>query len=64
MGKMKTNKSVKGRFKMTKKGKLKRNRPLKSHLLTKKSSKRKRHLKKQRLVSESHRKTYLRMMAK
>jgi len=59
MGKMKTNKSIKGRFKLTKNKKLKRMHPLRSHLLTKKTSKRKRRLKKPVLVSKGHRKIYL-----
>ncbi|KPK32711.1 MAG: 50S ribosomal protein L35 [Chlamydiae bacterium SM23_39] len=62
MGKIKTNKAVKGRFKLTKNKKLKRMHPLRSHLLTKKSSKRKRRLKKTGLVSKGHRKVYLKMI--
>jgi len=42
--KMKTNKSVKSRFKVTGTGKLKRTRPGRRHILTKKTAKRKRHL--------------------
>lgn len=42
--KMKTVKALKAKFTMTASGKLKRNRPGKRHLLTKKSSKRKHHL--------------------
>ena len=62
MKKMKTNKSIKGRFKITSKKKLKRTKPGKRHLLTKKSSKRKRQLKNKDLVAKGHAKTYLRMM--
>ena len=50
MPKLKTNKSAKKRFRLTKKGRLKRFRPGKRHLLTSKSSKRKRHLRKPALV--------------
>lgn len=44
MPKMKTNKSVAKRFKITGKGRVKRRRAFKSHILTKKASKRKRRL--------------------
>ena len=44
MPKMKTNKSVAKRFKLTGSGKVKRRQANKSHILTKKSQKRKRHL--------------------
>ena len=44
MPKMKTNKSVSKRFKITGKGKVKRRQANKSHILTKKAPKRKRHL--------------------
>lgn len=59
---MKTNKSVKSRFKVTAKGKLVRTKPGKRHLLIKKASKRKRRLKKKTLVSSSHARTYNKMM--
>lgn len=62
MPKMKTNKAVASRFKVTGTGKLKRSRPGKRHILTKKSSKRKRKLGKPTLVSGSHLKLYKRMM--
>ena len=62
MTKMKTNKSVKARFKVTGTGKLKRQRPGKRHILTKKTSKRKRNLRKAMLVSEGQTKMYARMM--
>ena len=64
MPKMKTNKSVKSRFKVTATGKLKRTRPGRRHILTKKPAKRKRKLRKDALVHVSQEKTYLRMMAK
>lgn len=60
---MKINKAVKSRFKVTKKKKLKRRSPARSHLLIKKSSKRKRRLKSPKLVAKGHAKTYLKMMA-
>ncbi|HET9981994.1 MAG TPA: 50S ribosomal protein L35 [Longimicrobiales bacterium] len=44
MPKMKTNKSVAKRFKVTGSGKVKRRHAFKSHILTKKSPKRKRQL--------------------
>jgi len=50
MPKLKTNKSAKKRFKLTKKGKLKRFRQGKRHLLTSKSSNRKRGLRKSAIV--------------
>ncbi len=57
MPKLKTKKGLLKRFKITKKGKLKRQRAGRGHLLTKKSRKRKRMLRKQGLVSRSHSKT-------
>jgi large subunit ribosomal protein L35 len=55
---MKTRKAVKARFKLTAKGKLKRTRPGRRHILTKKSSKRKRSLGKSRLVDSGQLKMY------
>jgi len=46
MPKMKRNKSVAKRFKITASGKVKRSHAFKSHILTKKTPKRKRHLRK------------------
>lgn len=63
MTKMKTKKSVASRLKLTASGKLKRFRPGKRHILTKKSGKRKRHLSKPMLVSDSFLKTYKRLMS-
>jgi large subunit ribosomal protein L35 len=60
--KMKTRKSVASRFRVTGTGKLKRARPGKRHILTKKSGKRKRHLSRPALVSDAQTKTYKRMM--
>ncbi len=62
MSKMKTKKSVKKRLKVTGRNKLKRTRPGRRHLLTKKPSKRKRKLRKKTLVSKAQEKTYLRLL--
>jgi len=51
MPKMKTNRAAMKRFKVTAKGKLKREKAYKSHILTKKTSKRKRKLRTATLVS-------------
>lgn len=53
MPKMKTNKSVASRFKVTKNGKLKRAHPGRKHILTKKTTKRKRQLKRPALVDDT-----------
>jgi large subunit ribosomal protein L35 len=60
--KMKTVKALKAKFSVTGTGKLKRNRPGRRHILTKKSSKRKRHLASPALVSETQLKMYKRLM--
>ena len=62
MPKMKTRKAVKARFKVTGTGKLKRTRPGRRHLLTKKSANRKRNLAKSRLVDKGQLKMYKIMM--
>jgi large subunit ribosomal protein L35 len=62
--KMKTNKSIKSRFKVTGTGKLKRTKPGRRHILTKKSSKRKRRLRKSALVSDGLKKTYIKMLGR
>lgn len=62
MPKMKTRKAMKARFKVTGRGKLKRNRPGRRHMLTKKSSKRKRSLGKSRLVDDGQLKMYKMMI--
>ncbi len=51
MPKLKTNKSAQKRFKITKKGKVKRNKAYGSHLLSHKSSRRKRNLSRPGLVT-------------
>ncbi len=53
MPKMKTNRAAAKRFKKTGTGKVKRRKPLKNHILTKKSTKRKRGLRKATLVHKS-----------
>ena len=62
MPKMKTRKAVVARFKVTGTGKLKRRRPGRRHILTKKASKRKRRLKKDALVDKGQVKMYSRLM--
>ena len=62
MPKMKTRKAVLARFKVTGTGKLKRHRPGRRHILTKKSSNRKRRLKKDALVDKGQVKMYSRLM--
>ncbi len=53
MPKLKTNRSAAKRFKKTGKGKIKRYKAYKSHILTKKTTKRKRNLRKGTLVSDA-----------
>jgi large subunit ribosomal protein L35 len=55
---MKTRKAMKARFRITATGKLKRTRPGRRHILTKKSAKRKSSLAKSRLVDEGQVKMY------
>ncbi|MCC6128134.1 MAG: 50S ribosomal protein L35 [Chlamydiae bacterium] len=62
MPKMKTKKAVVARFRVTGTGKLKRTRPGRRHILTKKSSKRKRSLAKPRLVDEGQVKMFKMLM--
>jgi large subunit ribosomal protein L35 len=59
---MKTKKAVAARFRVTATGKLKRARPGKRHILTKKTGKRKRQLCRPAMVSEAQLKTYKRLM--
>ena len=51
MPKMKTHKGAKKRFSVTSKGKVRRMKAYKSHILTKKTSKRKRNLRRPAMVS-------------
>jgi large subunit ribosomal protein L35 len=53
MPKLKTRKSIAKRFKLTKKGKIKRTHAYRGHILSKKSRSRKRGLRKSDLVSHS-----------
>lgn len=53
MPKMKTNRAAAKRFKKTGTGKIKRRKPLKNHILTKKTTKRKRNLRQATLVHKS-----------
>lgn len=53
MPKIKTHSSSKKRFNVTGKGKIKRAKAYKSHILTKKTAKRKRNLRKGTLVSDA-----------
>lgn len=62
MPKMKTKKAVAARFRVTATGKLKRARPGKRHIMTKKTPKRKRQLSKSALVNDSFLKMYKRVM--
>jgi large subunit ribosomal protein L35 len=62
MPKMKTNKSVAKRFKITGKGKVKRGQAFKSHILTKKSAKRKRNLRKAVIAAKGDEKRMKRML--
>lgn len=62
MPKMKTKKAVVARFKVTASGKLKRTRPGRRHILTKKSANRKRSLAKSRLVDDGQLKMYKMLM--
>lgn len=62
MPKMKTNKAVSKRFKVTGSGKLKRAKAFKQHILTKKSAKRKRNLRKVGYVSVTQLKTMKKLL--
>ena len=62
MPKMKTNRAVAKRFKVTGTGKLKRFKSNKNHILEKKSPKRKRSLRKATLVSKTMQDNYKRVL--
>jgi large subunit ribosomal protein L35 len=64
MPKMKTNKAVAKRFKVTGKGKVKRGQAFMSHILTKKSAKRKRNLRKAVIAAKGDMKRVKRMLLK
>ncbi|MEW9122051.1 MAG: 50S ribosomal protein L35 [Thermotaleaceae bacterium] len=53
MPKMKTHRGAAKRFSLTKKGKVKRAKAFKSHILTKKSTKRKRNLRKATIMTKA-----------
>jgi large subunit ribosomal protein L35 len=57
MPKMKSKSGAKKRFRLTGKGKVKRNHAYTSHILTKKTPKRKRNLRKSGIVSDADQKT-------
>ena len=60
--KMKPNKSMKSRFKVTKTGKLKRHHAMTSHLLSGRTSKTKRHLRRAAILHEGLAKNMRRLM--
>jgi len=62
--KLKTNRSAKKRFKLTKKGKVRRNKAYSQHLLSGKSARRKRNLRKPALVVGRQARTVKRLLGK
>ena len=62
MPKMKSNSGAKKRFKVTSKGRVKRQKAFRSHILTKKSPKRKRKLRQDTLVDKADEKRIKRMI--
>ena len=62
MAKMKTHRGAAKRFKLTGKGKIKKNKAFRSHILEKKSPDRKRNLRKADLVSAADAKRVKRML--
>ena len=62
MPKMKSHSGAKKRFKKTSKGKIKRRKAGKSHILTKKTTKRKRHLRKETTVDKADKKRIEQML--
>ncbi|MCG0274549.1 MAG: 50S ribosomal protein L35 [Thermosediminibacteraceae bacterium] len=62
MPKIKTHRGAAKRFNLTKRGKIKRAKTNKSHLLTHKSKKRKRHLRKPAFVSKADYKRILQLI--
>ena len=62
MPKMKTKRGAAKRFKLTGRGKVKRRRAFKSHILTKKTPKRKRRLRQATLVSHQEERTIKRLL--
>jgi large subunit ribosomal protein L35 len=64
MPKHKTNRSVRKRVKITKSGKVRRNKAFRRHLLAGRSRKRKRNLRRHGFVSPGERRSYLRLLGK
>ena len=64
MPKQKTNKAAKKRFRVSKNGKVKRNRPGKRHLLSSMSTKRKRKMRKQQICPKADGERVLRLLLK
>jgi large subunit ribosomal protein L35 len=64
MPKIKTNKGAAKRFKITKKGKIKRKKAFAGHIMGKKSSKRKRNLRKADLVDKTNARKIKRLLGK
>jgi len=62
MPKQKPNKSALKRFKVTKNGKVRRNKAYRRHLLAARSRKRKRNLRRHGLVDSTQRRTYLQLL--
>ena len=62
MPKQKTNRSVRKRFKVTKTGKVRRNKAFRRHLLAGRTQKRKRNLRRPGFVSPGERKSDLRLL--
>ncbi|MHC4955030.1 MAG: 50S ribosomal protein L35 [Planctomycetota bacterium] len=62
MPKQKTNRSVLKRFKVTKNGKVRRNKAFRRHLLAGRTTKQKRNLRRHALVCAAERRTYLRLL--
>lgn len=62
MYKLKTNRSIKKRFKFTSSGKLIKRKACKSHLLQKKSSNRKRKLRKTKLVNCNDQRNFIKSL--
>ena len=64
MPKLKTNKGLKKRVKVSPKGKIKRQKAFAGHLMSGKSGNRKRRLRKKTLVTKNYTKTMLRALGK
>jgi len=62
MPKQKTNRSASKRFKLTKTGKIRRNKAYRRHLLAGRSTKRKRNLRRPDFVCAAEKRTYLRLL--